>query len=288
MAEIALIADDLAPGDARAAAMDWSGLRVERIADPAHPLFAPAYECLWREFGPRGEMESRPVIAARLAWDPRQPVGRHALGYELLAVLRDGALVAVRDHTAIVPLAPPRAGPSGTLVVHLSHVLIAPALRGSGLIGWLRAFPLQRARACAAAAGVPPGTPVTLVAEMEPPDGVTPAVMARLRSYQRAGFAALDPAAVPYRQPDFRPPDEIDRSGVRPVPLNLVVRRVGRERETGIGGGEARALVTALYTMFAATLRRDHMAPLWATLDHYPARQQRIALLPPTRGSNEQ
>ena len=36
------------------------------------------------------------------------------------------------------------------------------------------------------------------------PTGVTPMVMARLRSYDRAGFLKIDPDAVRYLQPDFR------------------------------------------------------------------------------------
>ena len=154
------LADDLAPGDANARTLDWSGLHIVRIDTPAHPLFAPAYARLWQEFGARGEMERREVIAERLAWDARRPIDGHALRYELLAVCAGETLVAVRDHTAIVP--PARAGAPRRTIVHLSHLVIEPARRGSGLSGWLRAVPLQTARACAAAAGVPAG-PITLV-----------------------------------------------------------------------------------------------------------------------------
>src|SRR5262245_20968090 len=130
MPSLELIADDLAPGDARAAGLDWSGLRLERIRAPGHRLFDRAYERLWKEFGEQGEMEKRDVIASRLAWDPCHPANEQALLYEMLAVTAGDEIVALRDHTAIVPKDATR------VVVHLSHVLVEPSLRGSGLAGW--------------------------------------------------------------------------------------------------------------------------------------------------------
>ncbi|MEO8602070.1 MAG: hypothetical protein ABI629_05785 [bacterium] len=281
MHNVARIAADLAPGDGRGVEMEWTGLRVERIRSPQHPLFEPVYERLWAEFGARGEMEKREVIAQRLAWDPRQPVDHHALLYEMLAVMRGDALVGMRDHTAIVPCPPHRSAHPGQVIVHLSHILVEPALRGGGLSAWLRAFPLQAARECAAAAGESAQDQVTLVAEMEHPDGVTPAVMARLRSYERAGFAKIDPDSVHYVQPDFRPVAEIDASALQPVPLSLVIRRVGREDQASLAGAEVRALVGALYTMFGVHMRADHMAPLWSLLDHFPGPGESVLLRKP-------
>lgn len=276
-----LIPEDLAPGDVRALEVDWAGLRVERVRSPDHPLFPSLYARLWDEFGPRGEMEKETVIAQRLAWDPRRPVEHHALLYELLAVLAGDEVVALRDHTAIVPMPPHRDDRPGQVVVHLSHIIVEPPLRGGGLSAWLRAFPLQTARECAAAAGEPASDCITLVAEMEHPDGHTPGVMARLRSYDRAGFLKIDPDTVRYVQPDFRPPAEIDASSVQPVPLALVVRRVGREHEATLPGAEARAIVRALYTMFGVHMRADHMAPLWGLLDRFPGPGETVALRRP-------
>lgn len=276
-----LIPEDLAPGDVRALELDWQGLRVERVRSPEHPLFPRLYARLWREFGARGEMEPEAVIAQRLAWDPRRPLARHALRYEMLAILAGDEVVALRDHTAIVPLPPHRAGGPEQVVVHLSHMVVEPPMRGGGLSAWLRALPLQTARECAAAAAGPAGERIALVAEMERPDGRTPATMARLRSYDRAGFLAIDPDAVHYAQPDLRPAAEIDASAVRPVPLSLVVRRVGREHETALSGAEARAIVGALYAMFGVHVRADHMAPLWGLLDHFPGPGEMVALRRP-------
>ncbi len=259
-----LIPEDLAPGDARVRDRDASHLRLERIDSPGHPLFARAHDRLWREFGASNEMERREVIAERLTWDPRRPIDGHHLRYELLAVLSGDRVVALRDHTAVVP-------PSGArALVHLSHVLVEPELRGTGLSGWLRAVPLQAARACVAALGLGP-RPITLVGEMEHDDGVTPAVQIRRRSYARAGFLEVDRALVRYAQPDFRPAAEIEATSVQPVPLALIVRRVGAEAESHIPAGELHEIVTALYTLFAAHQRHEHMRPLWRRLAWLPA-----------------
>jgi hypothetical protein len=163
--------------------------------------------------------------------------------------------------------------------VHLSHVLVEPRLRGSGLAGWLRALPLQTARECAAAAGAASPREVTLVAEMEHADG-TPAVATRLRSYERAGFRAIDSSTFRYHQPDFRPVAEIDASAPQPLPLALVVRRVGREAETTLPGTEVREIVAALYRMFGVHAAERHMAPLWERLERLPDADA-VALRPP-------
>jgi GNAT superfamily N-acetyltransferase len=276
-----LIGDDLAPGDRRALASDWRGIEVVSIRSASHPLFAPVYDRLWAEFGSRGEMERRDVIEARFGWDPRRPIDQHALQYEMLAVLRDGQLLAVRDHSVVVPGAAQGPAHPVEAIVHLSHVLVEPALRGSGLAAWLRALPLQTARACAAAAGHA-GARFTLVAEMEHDDGVTPAVTTRLRSYARAGFRALEPNAVRYLQPDFRAADIIAATAPQPLPLALLLRRVGREHEDHLLGAEVREIIAALYTMFGVHVRADHMAPLWTALERLPGANARVPLRPPT------
>lgn len=272
-----LIQADLAPGDTSAIDFDWSGLNLVRIRRPDHPLFAAAYRRLAEEFAPRGEMEKLPVIESRLGWHPSRPIAQHALQYEMIVVETNGEIVAVRDHTAIVGPGGPAPGPASA-VVHLSHLLLEPRMRGSGLSGWMRAFPIQTARECAGA-----GDAITLVAEMEHPDGITPGVTMRLRSYERAAFAKIDPRRVPYLQPDFRAPETIDMTGVRPLPLALVIRRVGREHERAISGREVRDIVGALYTMFGTTMRAAHMAPLWATLEALPGADETVALHPPTQ-----
>jgi GNAT superfamily N-acetyltransferase len=278
----ALLPDDLAPGDRALARADWSDVAVRRVPDPDDPDFPLAYEHLWAEFGARLEMERRVVIRDRLAWDPTRPVDASALAYELLVLRRAGAVAAFRDHTAVVRLdarGRPRPGP---VVVHLSHALVEAPYRGSGLAGWLRALPLQAARRCAAAAGVAPETPVVLVAEMEPPDPAEPARGARLRSYERAGFQKLDPAAAPYAQPDFRPADAWPGGVPEALPLALVLRRVGREGEDEMPAGEVGAVVDAIYAVYGVHAPAAALGPLQVEVARWTARRARFRLLPPT------
>jgi GNAT superfamily N-acetyltransferase len=155
------------------------------------------------------------------------------------------------------------AGRAEDIVVHLSHVLVEPEMRGRGVAAWLRALPIASARRCwelvrgasTSAAEMPP---VTLVAEMEADDG-TGAARRRLRSYARAGFRMVDPSLVRYSQPDFRAAADIDAGTPLPVPLCLVLRRVGREHENSIDAAALRRIVEALYAMFGVHVRSDHM-----------------------------
>ena len=278
----ALRPDDLAPGDREVAARDWTDVRVRRIRAASDPDFAAAYERLWAEFGPLNEMEGRSVIRERLAWDPSRPVGRAALAYELLVLRRGDAIAALRDHTAVVRLDARGRSRAGPVVVHLSHAFVERAHRGSGLAAWLRALPLEAARRCAAVAGCPADAPLDLVAEMEDPDPSQPERLARLRSYERAGFQKVDPVAAPYLQPDLRPAELLARGTPRPVPLALVLRRVGREGDTAMPAAEVAALVEAIYAVYGVHVPAPAIDPLRAAAAEWAARQSTFRLLPPT------
>jgi GNAT superfamily N-acetyltransferase len=255
-------AADLAPGDAKSTAVDLSTFEVHRIRSVDDPFFEAAYGRLWEEFGALGEMERRETLAERfrLGADMR---------YEMVLVRNVGALAAVRDHTAI--------DAAGEVAVHLSHNLVAPDFRRSGLAGWMRAFPVALAREFR------PGWPITLVAEMEYDDASQPNRLIRLRAYEKAGFRKVDPKVVDYHQPDFRSPEEIDASGgPQPPRFQLLLRRVGREGEESIAGGELSRLVTALYRMYGAQFRPQDMAHPALDVARYPSAAASIALLPPT------
>ncbi len=275
------LAQDLAPGDQRALQEDWSGFTLERVAGQADAAFAEGFDRLWAEFGHRGEMERREVIAGRLSWDPARPGEGPALLYEMALIKRDGVLVAVRDHTAILARRLD-GGFEAEVVVHLSHVLVDPVWRGSGIVAWMRALPLQAARRCRATATGSEEGPVTLVAEMEPDDATAPDVRRRLRSYARACFRVADPAALVYGQPDFRAPAEIDRTGVQPVPLWLVLRRVGREEEASMPAADLQSLVSALESMFAVHVAPRHMEVVRAGNRIVPDASGLVALCEPT------
>jgi GNAT superfamily N-acetyltransferase len=283
-----LHARDLAPGDRGVLDAAWDAFSVKSVRDASSADFEEAFGRLWNEFGPRGEMERREVIADRLRWNPARPIGGYAFLYELLVVRRGGEIVAVRDHTAVVSPKARAEWPGAAVVVHLSHVLVEPALRGSGLASWMRALPLDTARRCRARVRganleIRSGeweNEVTLVAEMERDDG-TAATAARLRSYAKAGFRVADPERVSYSQPDFRDAADIDRTGIRPVPLCLVLRRVRHEGDAAMTGRELREIVAALHAMFGVHVRSDHMAPVRELAAALPGDAERVALLVP-------
>ena len=245
--ELGITATDLSPGDRRSTRFDWAGFRIHRPRRTDDADFAAAYAALWAEFGEKNEVESCDVLARRFAW-PRVSDDGLARRYEFVVVRHGQNLAAVADHTAVLDVR----RPGRPLVVHVSHILVTPAYRGSGLAGWMRATPLATARRVRAGAGGPP-RPVVLAAEMEHAAGPS---AGRLVAFEKAGFLKVDPARVPYAQPDFRPPADIDASGgPAPVPLSLVMRRVGREGETTIGGAEVRAVVESIYAVYADGLR---------------------------------
>jgi hypothetical protein len=279
MPQIVFHAGDLAPGDTRSSALDLSAFRFDRIRSASDPLFEEAYGYLWLEFGKKDEMESRQALRRRFELAPR-------MLYEMIHVRRGDAFIAVRDHTAILD------HDGQSVLVHLSHNLIATSARRTGLGGWMRALPIAAARECHAANGIPngrqnglpPSARITLVAEMEHPSPDHPDEMVRLRAYEKAGFRKIDPTRVAYYQPDFRTPAEIDAAGEpRPLPFQLVLRRVGREHERVISGGEARRLVQALYEIYSSHFRASDMAHPLLSLDEYPADDATIALVPPTQ-----
>jgi GNAT superfamily N-acetyltransferase len=269
-----MIPADLAPGDAKCATRDWTGFELHRVRELDSPEFAMAYGALWEEFGAKHEMESADVLARRVRWSPGALVNGCALLYELLLVTKGGAFVGVRDHTAIVD--PEHA----VAVVHLSHNLVAPAWRGGGIAGWLRALPISAARLALTAQGLPETASIFLVAEMEPADPSDEARTIRLAAYEKAGYRKL--AGVPYLQPDFRAPKEIDASGgPRPLPLSLLVREVGNDSCAALPAETVRHIAGCLYRMYGAEFRESDMARVWENLDRFPSAGT-IPLVPPT------
>ena len=253
---------DLAPGDLRSAELDLSTFEITRIRSIDDPLFETAYGLLWDEFGWKHEMELRDTLKQRFALAPE-------MLYELVLVRKDGTPAAVRDHTAIAA--------GDEVVVHLSHNLVLPDWRRSGLAGWMRALPLLTARELL------PAAPITLVAEMEYASGHDPKGDVRLQAYGRAGFRKVDPSVVRYHQPDFRSSAEIDASsGPKPVPFQLLLRKVGRENEESISAADVRRIVAALYEMYGRQFRPEDMRHPALNLDTYPSPEMKIALLPPT------
>ena len=253
---------DLAPGDTRSASLDLGLFEVHTIRSILDEWFEPAYQALWDEFGAKNEMERRETLDARFKLTP-------GMVYEMVLVRHEGETAAVRDHT-IIPSA-------GEMVVHLSHNVVMPKYRRTGLAGWMRAWPVVSARQLS------PGDFVTLAGEMEYDDPTDPDRGIRLKAYEKAGFLKIDPAAVHYYQPDFRAPEVIDQTGgAHPLPFQLLIRRVGREEERIILGTEVRRIVHAIYRMYGAQFRPQDMAHPALTLAEYPDDDQSVALIPPT------
>lgn len=260
-----LIPNDLAPNDHRVLENDWSWLKLHRIDSPQDPIFDLAYEKLWQEFGHRNEVETKETIVRRMQWNPQQSFQGCRLLYQMMIFLtQENEFVAVRDHTAIVfekAVIP-------QVVVHLSHVLVEEKWRGSGVAAWLRAMPLQTARDCLQRAELSP-RPITLVGEMEAWDEAKLDRVIRLKAYAKAGYKMVDPA-IDYWQPDFRTPEQIDASELQPVPLCLIMRRVGRESENLIDADELKSLVQSLYHMYSVEFRKKDMNPLWKHAKQLP------------------
>jgi hypothetical protein len=236
---------------------------VEAIDHPAHPDFKKAWQVLWDAFGPSGEMETEAVIREMMLADPFRPLDSGSYARFFLLVARDkatGAIRGVRDGRVLVN---PAYAPDLCLV-YLSHIYMLPEARGTVLTYWLRIAPLdlavsylhalhQRTAIALPAPDAPGryfGMRMDLAAEVEyfsPEDKLS---LQRILFYGRGGFDVIDPRHFPYRQPDFRDPELIARTGDRPVPFMLLVRRVGREREARMPIDEARAVMKLLYDDF--------------------------------------
>ena len=272
-----MIPEHLAPGDAKSLEGDWAGMELHRITSAEDPFFEMAFGALCAEFGDAGEMEQASVIARRLQWLPEQLINGASMQYALQLVTHAGEFVAVRDHTVIILESEPRA------VVHLSHNLVAPEWRRSGIAGWMRALPVATAMDSLQSLRLRITSPITLIGEMEHFDPTRSATLVRLTAYEKAGFKMVDPSRVIYLQPDFRDPSEIDlSSGPQPLPLTLMLRRIGREAEDFVGGAEILHGVKALYKMYASEFRAADMHQVYESLKAYPASRDRIPLKPPT------
>ena len=105
----------------------------------------------------------------------------------------------------------------------------------------------------------------------------------RLTAYEKAGYKMVDPSLVDYRQPDFRDPQIIDQeNGPQPIPLCLMLRRIGKEHEELVSCAEVCQVVNALYKMYGRSFRKQDMQAVFETLKNYPPPHARIPLVRPT------
>lgn len=238
------------------------------IQSPDDPSFRAAYDALWEEFGPSGEMEREEVIRQYLRDDSFEPTpsGTYVRYFLIVARGPDGRLLGVRDGSILVN---PAYAPD-LCVVYLSHIYMFPEARGTVLSYWLRVSPIDlavqyladlhyRGKIRLPLPDQPQryfGMRLDLTAEMEyfsPDDRIS---WQRILFYGRGGFDAINPRHFPYLQPDFRDPAEIRRTENRPMPFMILVRRMGREREAMMPIDEASALMRLVYDDFLC-----HCAP---------------------------
>lgn len=267
---------DLAPGDLIPPMGLPSGIELCRVESPADPLFEQGYQLLEAEFSRANEIETREVLMDRMSWQADQiDEEGHAMGYQFLVLKIAGEIAAVRDHSAIVS--------QGGVTVHLSHVLVLPQWRRSGLATVLRTLPVGFARNVAARSGVP-DAPITLVCEMDLYEPQSPSNQIRRSSYAKAGFLSI-PSGHGYIQPDFRskPLIDSDPGGARPVELDLLFRRVRREHETEINRAELLVHIGRIYRMYGRNIAPEHMEASLAWLENFrTVSQPAYPLVPPT------
>ena len=263
--------------------------RIEEVRSSRGADFSEAYAALAAEFGPRGELERREVIAGWLDEGAAPPAnGLHRTYHLLVARDEKGDLAGVRDCHVVLDR-------TGVAVVYLAHALVLAPYRRMGLGALLRRVPIEIGRAAIAEAGLAASqVDLLLAAEMEPVSLDDEATIIRLRAYGKDGFAAIAPAALPYFQPDFRDLDALDAldgksDEPRPIPLLAVVRFIGHEDAVSLPARLARAFVTHLYAVFATHVRRDHLESLaaatLAVLDAFPHAD--VPLLPLPRSADD-
>lgn len=224
-------------------------------------------------------MEQRTVIEQRLLRrnDPPSTTSWRTF-YEMALVLHGDEPVAVRDHTVMLP-PPDESHDRSAAIVHLSHNLVLPSWRRSGIAAWMRALPAASAREACAQCQHPRS--VILAAEMEPMEPANEARSIRLSAYEAAGFRKVDPSVVTFWQPDFRSSEEIASSFLQPIPLHLVLRLCERETSAEIEGRELQTIVEALYSMYSLELEARNVA-FARQKTILPSASARIALVPPT------
>ena len=228
--------------------------------------FDEAWGTLHSYFGPTGEIEREETLRAWFARGSLSEAGApiRVTYHAVLARDRDGSLAGVRDCFVTVDAAARRA------VVLLSHNLVLPDHRRSGLAALLRTVPVTLAREALAQAGAGPGDgggegshggEILLVAEMEMVEAKDRASVVRLMSYARAGYRVVPPWILPYAQPDFRDLDALGEAP-KPLPFLALVRHASRLDPWEMPRAHAQAVVEHLFAIHRCHCKLEHLLPL--------------------------
>lgn len=200
--------------------------QILRLTGPG-PLFDTAYQHLWDEFGGRGEIEPHDVLLRDMMGAEIASQGK--LSYRMVVFFdgdpAEGRIAAIRD--VFISLFPER----NFAYVLLSHSLVLPAWRRSGIGSLIRAVPAVLGQEAMIAAGMDPAQcDLALMAEMDPIDPNSDPTVVRLLAYTGSGFRVVPAQRLPYVQPDFSGWKAAGRDP-KPIPLSMVVRWVGHEHE---------------------------------------------------------
>lgn len=197
---------------------------LRAVTQPDSAAFDEAYRAMDAFFGPRGEIERRETLQGLVREPDRVGHDGLQIHYHLVTAHdENGDLAGARDCFVTVSEA------RRVCLVFLSHALVLPAYRRTGLAVILRSMPATLGRAAIKETfGADRAADLLLAAEMEPVDPTDPDTVVRLLAYGRSGFSVIAPDHLPYLQPDFR---DLAALGVpaRPIPLMPVVRWVGNE-----------------------------------------------------------
>ncbi len=267
---------DIAPGENPSKVRDaLARFRLIDVRDD--DAFARGYEALERQFGPVDELERREVLQAWQRGLYTDVAARLTAAYHMNLVFDGDTLAAARDHFSIVDQ------DTGAVVAFLSHSLVLPSFRRSGVAALLRSLPAAHARLDAAALGVSL-TEASLLSEMEMYEPERTETLVRLSAYGRGGFRVVPPWCVPYAQPDFRDVAGL-RLQARPVPMMLLVRQVRHEDRTTIAPQRARRLVDALAVVHRVTVDAAQIAAMHDNVVHRLALDgPPLPLIDPTPG----
>jgi 4-aminobutyrate aminotransferase/(S)-3-amino-2-methylpropionate transaminase len=219
--------------------------------------FAEGFGLLHAEFGSIGEIEREETLRAWFGAGSLSPADApiSANYHMILARDGDGRMAGVRDCFVTVDRAGRR------VVVLLSHILVIPRARRTGLAALLRTAPAILARqtlhdACGGDDGE-----LMLAAEMEFPEGADRASVVRILAYGQAGFRAVPPAALPYAQPDFRDLDALSAEPV-PLPFLAVVRPIGEETRPSLPRARVAAIIEHLQAVHRCHCRPEELVPI--------------------------
>ncbi|WP_437278844.1 hypothetical protein WME90_47855 [Sorangium sp. So ce375] len=252
---------DICPGEGpEKVARALAQFSVDEAQDIA--AFDEGYRALDAVFGPKGELERREVLAAWFAGELTDPAAPITATYHML-LARDagGRLAGVRDCYVTLDRAARRC------VALLSHALVLPDFRRTGLAALLRAAPVALARGAIRDAGLAgaeaggDGAEVMLAAEMEAVDPDDRDTVVRLIAYGRAGFAIVPPTVLPYAQPDFRDTAALGAAPV-PLPLLAVVRQVGEEERGEIPRARAESFLRHYQAVHVREVDPNALVPI--------------------------